>query len=152
MKNTLSNNTEANKNELFAYTQKEDEMDEFDEMSDAEIEALTEMDEMGKGIPNPIPLMSNEERFAASQKAIETRKARMRLKDEMKHGKLSVAEAIKMPVMQRMKVYEFIRAIPGIGTNRAKEFMLANSIADNRRVGGLSEHRRAQVIALGGER
>ena len=69
-------------------------MDEFDEMSDADIEALTEMDEMGK----------------------------------------------------------VIRAIPGIGTNRAKEFMLANSIADNRRVGGLSEHRRAQVIALGGER
>lgn len=127
-------------------------MDEFDELSDAEIEALTEMDEMGKGIPNPIPLMSNEERFAASQKAIETRKARMRLKDEMKHGKLSIAEAIKMPVMQRMKVFEFIRAIPGIGAKRAKEFMLANSIADNRRVGGLSKHRRAQVIALGGER
>lgn len=127
-------------------------MDEFDEMSDAEIEALTEMDEMGKGILNPLPHLTPEERFAASQKAIETCKVRMRLKDEMKHGKLSVAEAIVMPVMQRMKVYEFIRAIPGIGTNRAKEFMLTNSIADNRRVGGLSKHRRAQVIALGGER
>lgn len=127
-------------------------MDEFDELSDAEIEALTEMDEMGKGIPNPIPLMSNEERFAASQKAIETRKARMRLKREMKEGNLSGASAIELPVMQRMKVFEFIRAIPGIGAKRAKEFMLANSIADNRRVGGLSKHRRAQVIALGGER
>lgn len=127
-------------------------MDEFDEMSDAEIEALTEMEEIGKGFHNPLPQLTPEERFAASQKAIETRKERMRLKDEMKHGKLSVSEAIKMPVMQRMKVYEFIRAIPGIGTNRAKEFMLANSIADNRRVGGLSEHRRAQVIALGGDR
>lgn len=126
-------------------------MDEFDELSDAEIDALTEMDEMDKGFPNPLPQLTPEERFAASQKAIETRKARMRLKDEMKHGKLSVAEAIKMPVMQRMKVYEFIRAIPGIGINRAKEFMLANSIADNRRVGGLSEHRRAQIIALEGE-
>ena len=126
-------------------------MDEFDEMSDAEIDALTEMDEMDKGFPNSLPQLTPEQRFAASQKAIETRKARMRLKREMKDGKLSVAEAIAMPVMQRMKVYEFIRAIPGIGTNRAKEFMLANSIADNRRVGGLSEHRRAQVIALGGE-
>lgn len=112
-----------------------------------------EMDEMGKGFPpNPLPKLTPEQRFAASQKAIETRKARMRLKDEMKHGKLSVAEAIGMPVMQRMKVYEFLRAIPGIGTNRAKEFMHSNSIADNRRVGGLSEHRRAQIIALGGER
>ena len=126
-------------------------MDKFDEMSDAEIDALTEMDEMGKGFPNPLPQLTPEERFAASQKAIETRKARMHIKREMKDGKLSVAEAIKMPVMQRMKVYEFIRAIPGIGTNRAKEFMLNNSIADNRRVGGLSEHRRAQVIDLGGE-
>lgn len=53
-------------------------MDEFDELSDAEIDALTEFDEMGKGF--------------------------------------------------------------------------SNSIADNRRVGGLSRHRRAQVIALGGER
>lgn len=127
-------------------------MDEFDELSDAEIDALTEMDEMGKGIPNPLPLMSPEERFAASQKAIETRRARMRLKREMKDGTLSVAAAIELPVMQRMKVFEFIRAIPGIGINRAREFMLSNSIADNRRVGGLSKHRRAQVIALGGER
>lgn len=128
-------------------------MDEFDEMSDAEIDALTEMDEMGKGFPpNPLPKLTPEQRFAASQKAIETRKARMRLKREMKEGNLSVAAAIELPVMQRMKVYEFIRAIPGIGTNRAKEFMLNNSIADNRRVGGLSEHRRAQIIALGGDR
>lgn len=127
-------------------------MDEFDEMSDAEIDALTEMDEMSRGIPNPLPQLTQEERSAASQKAIETRRARMRLKDEMKHGKLSVAEAIKMPVMRRMKVYEFIRAIPGIGINRAKEFMLNNSIADNRRVGGLSERHRTQIIALGGER
>lgn len=101
---------------------------------------------------NPLPMMTPEQRFAASQKAIEVRRASTRLKAEMKDGKLSVAKAIAMPVMQRMKVYEFLRAIPGIGTNRAKEFMLANSIADNRRVGGLSEHRRAQVIALGGER
>ena len=127
-------------------------MDEFDELSDAEIDALTEFDEMGKGIPNPLPLMSREERFAASQKAIETRRTRMRLKREMKNGELSVAAAIELPVMRRMKVSEFILAIPGIGPNRAREFMLDNSIADNRRVGGLSKHRRAQVIALGGER
>lgn len=126
-------------------------MDEFDEMSDAEIEALTEMDEMGKGFPNPLSQLTPEQRFAASQKASETRKERMRLKREMKDGNLSVASAIELPVMQRMKVFEFIRAIPGIGPRRAKEFMLSNSIADNRRVGGLSKHRRAQVIALGGE-
>lgn len=127
-------------------------MDEFDELSDAEIDALTEMDEMGKGFPNPIPLLTKEERSAASQKAIEARRARMRLKREMKDGELSVAAAIELPVMRRMKVFEFIRAIPGIGPNRAREFMHSNSIADNRRVGGLSKHRREQVIALGGER
>lgn len=127
-------------------------MDEFDELSDAEIDALTEMDDMGKGVPNPIPLLTPKERCAASQKAIETRRTRMRLKREMKEGNLSVAAAIELPVMRRMKVFEFICAIPGIGPNRAREFMLSNSIADIRRVGGLSKHRRAQVIALGGER
>lgn len=128
-------------------------MDEFDELSDAEIDALTEMDEMGKGFdPNPLPQLTPEERSAASQKAIEMRRTRMRLKREMKDGELSVAAAIELPVMRRMKVFEFIRAIPGIGPNRAREFMHSNSIADNRRVGGLSEHRREQVIALGGER
>ena len=127
-------------------------MDEFDELSDAEIDALTEFDELGKGVPNPIPLLTKEECFAASQKATETRRTRMRLKREMKDGELSVAAAIELPVMRRMKVFEFIRAIPGIGPKRAREFMLANAIADNRRVGGLSKHRRAQVIALGGER
>lgn len=127
-------------------------MDEFDELSDAEIDALTEMDELGKGFPNLPPQLTPEERSAASQKAIEARRTRMRLKREMKNGELSVAAAIELPVMRRMKVFESIRAIPGIGPNRAREFMLANSIADNRRVGGLSKHRRAQVIALGGER
>ena len=127
-------------------------MDEFDELSDAEIDVLTEMDEMGKGFPNPLPQLTTEERHAASQKATETRRERARFKREMKDGTLSVAAAIELPVMRRMKVFEFIRAIPGIGPNRAREFMLANSIADNRRVGGLSKHRRAQVIALGGER
>lgn len=127
-------------------------MDDWDDMSDAEIDALTEMDEMGKGFPNLPPQLTPEQRLAALQKASETRKERMRLKREMKDGELSVASAIELPVMQRMKVFEFIRAIPGIGINRAREFMLANSIADNRRVGGLSKHRRAQVIALGGER
>lgn len=101
---------------------------------------------------NPISALTAEQRMAAAKKAAETRKERTRLKREMKDGELSVAAAIELPVMQRMKVFEFIRAIPGIGINRAREFMLSNSIADNRRVGGLSKHRRAQVIALGGER
>lgn len=101
---------------------------------------------------NQLPALTVEQRAAAAQKATETRKERTRLKREMKDGNLSVAAAIELPVMQRMKVFEFIRAIPGIGINRAREFMLSNSIADNRRVGGLSKRRRAQVIALGGER
>lgn len=101
---------------------------------------------------NLLPTLTPEQRAAAAQKATETRKERTRLKREMKEGNLSVAAAIELPVMQRMKVFEFIRAIPGIGINRAREFMLSNSNADNRRVGGLSKHRRAQVIALGGER
>lgn len=101
---------------------------------------------------NSLPALTPEQRAAAAQKATETRRERTRLKREMKEGNLSVAAAIELPVMQRMKVFEFIRAIPGIGTNKAREFMLANSIPDNRRVGGLSKHRLAQVIALGGER
>lgn len=101
---------------------------------------------------NQLPTLTPEQRAAAAKKATETRKERTRLKREMKDGNLSVAGAIELPVMQRMRVYEFIRAIPGIGINRAREFMLANSIAANRRVGGLSKHRRAKIIALGGER
>jgi hypothetical protein len=101
---------------------------------------------------NQLPTLTPEQRAAAAKKATETRKERTRLKREMKDGNLSVAGAIELPVMQRMRVFEFICAIPGIGPKRAKEFMLSNSIADNRRVGGLSEHRREQVIALGGER
>lgn len=101
---------------------------------------------------NSLPALTPEQRMAAAQKATETRRDHTRLKREMKNGELSVASAIELPVMQRMKVFEFIRAIPGIGTNKAREFMLSNSIPDNRRVGGLSKHRRARVIALGGER
>lgn len=101
---------------------------------------------------NSFPTLTPEQRLAAAKKATETRKERTFIKREMKDGNLSVAGAIELPVMQRMKVFEFIRSIPGIGPKKAKEFMLSDSIADNRRVGGLSKHRRAQVIALGGER
>ena len=70
-----------------------------------------------------LPNFTPEERAKALEKAAQVRKARKELKENIKSGK--------------MKVKEFLQAIPGIGGAKADKIMHDANIPGNRRLGGL---------------
>ena len=67
-----------------------------------------------------LPNFTPEERAKALEKAAQVRKAR---KDD--------------PLVSKMKVKEFLQAIPGIGGAKADKIMHDANIPGNRRLGGL---------------
>lgn len=89
---------------------------------------------MEKNLP---PLRTPEQRKEAMAKAIHTRRERAAFKAACKAGNIPPEVAIEAPIAQRLKVEEFARSFPGIGTVKAKVIVKALDISDGRRVSGL---------------
>ena len=66
-----------------------------------------------------LPNVTPEQRAKALEKAAQVRKARKELKENIKSGKTDPASILKTrkddPLVSKMKVKEFLQAIPGIG-------------------------------------
>lgn len=88
---------------------------------------------MEKNLP---PLRTPEQRKEAMAKAVHTRRERAAFK-ACKAGNIPPEAAIEAPIAQRLKVEEFARSFPGIGTVKAKVIVKALDIPDGRRVSGL---------------
>jgi hypothetical protein len=85
-----------------------------------------------------LPNVTPEQRAKALEKAAQVRKARKELKENIKSGKTDPASARKDdPLVSKMKVKEFLQAIPGIGGAKADKIMHDANIPGNRRLGGL---------------
>ena len=75
--------------------------------------------------------------------------ARAQVRDDLKAGKLTLAQVIDMkddPVVGRMKVSTLIETLPGYGKAKAEKVMKELQIAESRRLRGLGE--RQQVALL----
>ena len=87
-----------------------------------------------------LPNVTPEQRAKALEKAAQVRKARKELKENIKSGKTDPASVLKTrkddPLVSKMKVKEFLQAIPGIGA-KADKIMHDANIPGNRRLGGL---------------
>lgn len=90
--------------------------------------------DMEKNMP---PLRTPEQRKEAMAKAVHTRRERAAFKAACKAGNIPPETAIEAPIAQRLKVEEFARSFPGIGTVKAKVIVRALDIPDGRRVSGL---------------
>lgn len=88
-----------------------------------------------------LPNFTPEERAKALEKAAQVRKARKELKENIKSGKTDPASVLETrkddPLVSKMKVKEFLQAIPGVGGAKADKIMHDAHIPDNRRLGGL---------------
>lgn len=88
-----------------------------------------------------LPNVTPEQRAKALEKAAQVRKARKELKENIKSGKTDPASVLKTrkddPLVSKMKVKEFLQAIPGIGGAKADKIMHDVDIPGNRRLGGL---------------
>ena len=82
----------------------------------------------------------------ALEKAAKTRAERSEAKRALKARELDPLEAMEMPIMQRLVVSDFFKALPGIGEAKAAKLMVRFGVSPRKRVGGLGRHQREGVI------
>ena len=95
-----------------------------------------------------VPQISAEARQEALAKAQKVRKERAAMREEMKAGKMTMANVIDRKaeeIVGGMRVKYVLESMPGIGKVRAKEIMDQIGIDENRKVKGLGTR---QVAAL----
>lgn len=94
------------------------------------------------------PLRTPEQRKEAMAKAVHTRRERAAFKVACKAGNIPPEAAIEAPIAQRLKVEEFVRSFPGIGTVKAKVIVKALDIPDGHRVSGLGYMQGPRLVAF----
>lgn len=94
----------------------------------------------------PLLSLTPEQRAAALEKAALVRKERADLKDKLKHGKVTLADALREDCAAKMRVSALLGALPGLGKIRAGQLMDRLGIDESRRVRGLGANQRAALL------
>lgn len=98
----------------------------------------------------PAPQITPEQRAAALAKAAQARRVRAELKELLKSGSLSLdrlfQRADEDELIAGMKVYSLVASLPKVGKVKAGRTMDAIGIADNRRIRGLSDRQRQELL------
>lgn len=94
------------------------------------------------------PQLTPEQRANALAKAAEARTARAELKNQLKNGSLSLAEALgsNNDTVGKLKVVSLLESLPGVGKVKARKIMEDIGIADNRRVQGLGGQQKQALL------
>jgi guanylate kinase len=95
----------------------------------------------------PPPTLSAEERARAGAAAVAARRQRAEVKAKISQGEMSFQQAIYSPsiAVQKMRVIDLLRALPGVGEKRAVLIMERIQISPTRRIAGLGKR---QISAL----
>ncbi len=95
-----------------------------------------------------LPELTDEQRKQALEKAAAARHARAELRENIKNGKVSVAEVLESddPIAQRLKVSALIESLPGYGKVKAAKIMNELGISATRRVRGLGSRQRTHLL------
>jgi hypothetical protein len=98
----------------------------------------------------PAPEMTDEQRAAALARAGEARRVRAEIKQLLKTGSLDLedvfARAEEDDLVGGIKVSALVVSMPHMGKVRAKRLMEELRIADNRRLRGLTERQRSDLL------
>lgn len=88
-----------------------------------------------------VPVLTNEQRVAASAKAVIVRTKRAALRKQLKDSQISFTEVLAVAVTDEiisgMKVVTILESLPGIGKIKAAALMENCEIAYSRRMKGL---------------
>lgn len=103
-----------------------------------------------------IPQLTTEQLEAARAAATQARRRRAELKNDVRSGKISLAQALEAAscddILAHVKVVDLLKALPRVGEKRAAVVMDKLDIAPNRRLRGLGRHQLAGLRAEFGER
>lgn len=88
-----------------------------------------------------VPVLTNEQRIAASAKAVEIRTKRAALRRQLKDSKISFTDVLSVAdtdlIVSGMRVVTILESLPGIGKIKASVLMETCDIAPSRRMKGL---------------
>src|SRR5262245_14472676 len=104
---------------------------------------------MVRDMANP-PALTPEQRAAALEKAAIARKERAELKEKLKMGSVSLADALKQAdkddVIGKLKVVSLLESLPGVGKVKARRLMEDIGISETRRVRGLGPQQKQALL------
>lgn len=96
------------------------------------------------------PQLSDEQRCAASAKAVANRRRRAEIKAELRAGHLTWRELLELAhldeVVAGLRVQEALLCLPGVGPQRLQRFMKHAGVAPSRRLRGLGP-KQAQMLS-----
>ncbi len=95
-----------------------------------------------------VPQISEEQRAAALEKAMASRRRRREAKDALGRGEMGLPDVLasREDALARMPVRELLCALPGYGPARAAKVMAELGISETRRVAGLGPRQRAALL------
>ncbi|MGI9624708.1 MAG: integration host factor, actinobacterial type [Acidimicrobiales bacterium] len=96
------------------------------------------------------PVLTDEQRKAALEKAAEARRVRAELKERLKMGSISLSEVLDQAsqddIVGKTKVLAVLESLPGVGKVKARRLMEDIGIAESRRLRGLGDQQRAALL------
>ncbi len=96
-----------------------------------------------------LPKLSDADRKKALEKALKVRKERAKLRQDLKKGKVKLADVFKKagdPVVGRMRVATLLESLPGLGKVRSRKVMEEVGISSTRRVQGLGAKQKDALL------
>lgn len=100
-------------------------------------------------MPSP-PRLTEEQRLQNLAKAADARKRRAELKERLKSGRTTFRDLLDRTdddIVGRMKVSTVLESLPGVGRVRARRIMEQLKISDSRRLRGLGDKQRRNLLA-----
>jgi hypothetical protein len=97
----------------------------------------------------PLPVLTDEQRKQALEKAAEARRRRAELKGELKAGKRTLKDVLAIQgndTVGKMKVSTVLESLPGVGKVRARKIMEKLDISATRRIRGLGAKQRESLL------
>jgi signal recognition particle GTPase len=96
------------------------------------------------------PQLSPEQRRAALEKAAKARQKRAEVKEQLKTGRLTLAQLFAQgdvdEMLGKLKVVSMLESLPGVGKVRARRLMEELDISESRRLRGLGDNQRQRLL------
>ncbi|NGM16788.1 hypothetical protein GMI70_01965 [Eggerthellaceae bacterium zg-893] len=89
-----------------------------------------------------------EERMAALDKAMEARRKRQAVKEQLRNGSATLVELLDSDdeAVRKMRIVDALMSIPYIGKGKTERIMEEACISEKKRVGGLGKRQREYLL------